>query len=83
MVCVPGALIGRRAKALDPASDSRGARLPGPWSKAGVVCLRPAVGDKNEMSATQPREGMMAVVRNRRAMIIGVQPFDADEFGRL
>jgi superfamily II DNA or RNA helicase len=26
---------------------------------------------------------MMAVVRNRRAMITGVQPFDADEHGRL
>jgi superfamily II DNA or RNA helicase len=31
---------------------------------------------------TSPREGMMAVVRNRRAMITGVQPFDADEHGR-
>ncbi len=30
-----------------------------------------------------PREGMMAVVRNRRALITGVQPFDADEQGRL
>lgn len=30
-----------------------------------------------------PREGMMAVVRNRRAMITGVQPFDADEDGRF
>jgi superfamily II DNA or RNA helicase len=30
-----------------------------------------------------PREGMMAVVRNRRALITGVQPFDADEGGRL
>lgn len=30
-----------------------------------------------------PREGMMAVVRNRRAMITGVQPFDADEAGRF
>jgi superfamily II DNA or RNA helicase len=30
-----------------------------------------------------PREGMMAVVRNRRAMITGVQPFDAGEAGRL
>ncbi|MBK7758725.1 MAG: DEAD/DEAH box helicase [Deltaproteobacteria bacterium] len=29
-----------------------------------------------------PREGMMAVVRNRRGMIIGVTPFDADERGR-
>ncbi len=29
-----------------------------------------------------PREGMMAVVRNRRALITGVQPFDADEHGR-
>ena len=30
----------------------------------------------------QPREGMMAVVRNRRAMITGVQPYDAAEHGR-
>lgn len=30
-----------------------------------------------------PREGMMAVVRNRRAMITGVAPFDADEQGRF
>ena len=30
-----------------------------------------------------PREGMMAVVRNRRAMITGVQPFDADDQGRF
>ncbi len=30
----------------------------------------------------QPREGMMAVVRNRRAMITGVQPYDAAEQGR-
>ncbi|HWM92943.1 MAG TPA: DISARM system SNF2-like helicase DrmD [Thermoanaerobaculia bacterium] len=29
------------------------------------------------MTSTVPREGMMAVVRNRRAMISGVQPFDA------
>lgn len=29
-----------------------------------------------------PREGMMAVVRNRRALITGVQPYDADEHGR-
>ncbi len=36
------------------------------------------------MTATiPPREGMMAVVRNRRALITGVQPFDADEQGRL
>ena len=35
------------------------------------------------MTATQPREGMMAVVRNRRAMIMAVQPFDADEAGRF
>jgi len=34
------------------------------------------------MSRTIPREGMMAVVRNRRAMIAGVQPFDAEEAGR-
>ena len=34
-------------------------------------------------SAVPPREGMMAVVRNRRALITGVQPFDADEQGRL
>jgi superfamily II DNA or RNA helicase len=39
------------------------------------------VKDKMTNSAT-PREGMMAVVRNRRAMITGVQPFDADELGR-
>ena len=30
-----------------------------------------------------PREGMMAIVRNRRAMITGVQPYDADEHGRF
>lgn len=30
-----------------------------------------------------PREGMMAVVRNRRALITGVQPFDAGEQGHL
>ena len=30
-----------------------------------------------------PREGMMAVVRNRRALITAVRPFDADEAGRL
>jgi superfamily II DNA or RNA helicase len=30
-----------------------------------------------------PREGMMAVLRNRRALITGVQSFDADEAGRL
>ncbi len=30
-----------------------------------------------------PREGMMAVVRNRRAMITAVAPFDADEQGRF
>lgn len=34
------------------------------------------------MSSANPREGMMAVVRNRRAIITGVQPFDADEAGR-
>lgn len=28
---------------------------------------------------TLPREGMMAVVRNRRAMITGVRPFDAED----
>lgn len=32
---------------------------------------------------SSPREGMMAVVRNRRAMIMGVQPYDADEAGRF
>ena len=32
---------------------------------------------------TQPREGIMVIVRNRRAMITGVQPFDADEAGRF
>ena len=31
----------------------------------------------------QPREGMMAVVRNRRAMITAVVPFSADEAGML
>jgi len=31
----------------------------------------------------QPREGMMAVIRNRRALITGVQAFDADERGRF
>ena len=30
-----------------------------------------------------PREGMMAIVRNRRAMITGVQPYDAEEHGRF
>ena len=35
------------------------------------------------MTPTPPREGMMAVVRNRRAMIAAVQPFDADESGRF
>jgi superfamily II DNA or RNA helicase len=35
------------------------------------------------MTTSHPREGMMAVVRNRRAMITGVQPFDADEHGRF
>ncbi len=35
------------------------------------------------MTTANPREGMMAVVRNRRAMIMGVQPFDADETGRF
>ena len=34
-------------------------------------------------SSIPPREGMMAVVRNRRALITGVHPFDADERGRL
>ena len=35
------------------------------------------------MTHSIPREGMMAVVRNRRAMITGVQPYDAEEAGRL
>jgi superfamily II DNA or RNA helicase len=35
------------------------------------------------MTRAIPREGMMAVVRNRRAMIAGVQPFDADADGRF
>ena len=35
------------------------------------------------MTSANPREGMMAVVRNRRAMIMGVQPWDADEAGRF
>ena len=35
------------------------------------------------MTNSTPREGMMAVVRNRRAMITGVQPFDADDGGRF
>ena len=30
-----------------------------------------------------PREGMMAIARNRRAMITGVQPYDAEEHGRF
>ena len=30
-----------------------------------------------------PREGMMAIVRNRRAMITGVQPYDAEEHGHF
>lgn len=34
-------------------------------------------------TALVPREGMMAVVRNRRALVTAVQPFDADEDGRL
>jgi len=34
------------------------------------------------MADASPREGMMAVVRNRMAMVTGVQPFDADEAGR-
>lgn len=33
--------------------------------------------------AAAPREGMMAIVRNRRALVTAVQPFDADEAGRL
>jgi len=37
----------------------------------------------NPPSAANPREGMMATVRNRRAMITGVQPYDADESGRF
>ena len=44
----------------------------------------PSVDEKLGQSvSTLPREGMMAVVRNRRALITGVQPFDADEHGRL
>lgn len=35
------------------------------------------------MPAPSPREGMMAVVRNRRAMITGVQAFDAEDSGRF
>ncbi|HND34432.1 MAG TPA: SNF2-related protein, partial [Myxococcota bacterium] len=35
------------------------------------------------MTSEHPREGMMAVVRNRRAMITGVRPFDADTQGRV
>ena len=35
------------------------------------------------MSTPSPREGMMAVVRNRRAMITGVQAFDAEDSGRF
>ncbi len=36
------------------------------------------------MSAqTHPREGMMAVVRNRRALITGIQPCDAGKLGRF
>ena len=35
------------------------------------------------MSTSSPREGMMAVVRNRRAMITGVQTFDAEDAGRF
>lgn len=34
------------------------------------------------MTQSIPREGMMAVVRNRRGMIAAVHPFDADEAGR-
>jgi hypothetical protein len=40
--------------------------------------LRPPVP-----AALVPREGMMAVVRNRRALVTSVQPFEADERGRL
>ncbi len=35
------------------------------------------------MTKANPREGMMAVVRNRRAMIMGVQPSDAHDEGRF
>ena len=35
------------------------------------------------MSSPSPREGMMAVVRNWRAMITGVQAFDAEDAGRF
>lgn len=35
------------------------------------------------MTLTIPREGMMAVVRNRRAMISSVQPVDAADAGRF
>lgn len=35
------------------------------------------------MTDRSPREGMMAVVRNRRAMITGVQAFDAEDAGRF
>jgi hypothetical protein len=34
------------------------------------------------MTRTISREGMMAVVRNRRAVIWGVQPFDTAEAGQ-
>lgn len=40
-------------------------------------------GVPSPVATLLPREGMMAVVRNRRALITGVQPFDADEAGRL
>src|SRR5262245_14814544 len=38
---------------------------------------------RNEMQPTRvhPREGMMAVVRNRRAIITAVQPHSADDRG--
>lgn len=33
------------------------------------------------MTRAAPGEGMMAVVRNRRAMITGVEAFDAEDAG--
>lgn len=40
------------------------------------------MSDAHTIGTSVPREGMMAVVRNRRALITGVQPFGADEHGR-
>ena len=46
-------------------------------------CGEPRRGGSMTTGSQVPREGMMAVVRNRRAMITGVQPYDAAEHGRF